>query len=413
MKVYLPIFSSNVAGKTFSSTGQNPGVGGTQFNIVKLAFLLAQKFPDIEVILANHCDIRLNSNPINLKIELIPEINYLLNASQMRSQNDLIVMTAALLQLADPHLIRSIREKVIAWIHHPFFFNDQIRQMRLAAHVNVGSYQYFSNKIFFRSSWHIHNPFQITLSNFQKSFPAYDEPIRIVYLGALIPVKGFGHVARQWPALKAMLPNVELHVVGSSATYGKHPENDLIPCDRYFSEYIQKFIPENDITDGHVVFHGNLGEEKFEVMRSAHIALLNPTGASEAFPASPLECMGCGLPVITSNDYGMADSMRFFPELVLQHPEQIPSRVKWLLSDRYRYMELSERAIAIAKCFDSQTDVILMRWRQLFEAVLDTRTGREVPNRPPLIPVRGSTYKLWRRQLRALVGVAKRRVLSR
>jgi len=283
-----------------------------------------------------------------------------------------------------------------------------IRQVKPAAIVHVGSYQYFSNKLFYHSNWHIQNPFNIQSDNVLKELPSSGSPIRIIYLGALLRVKGFGHLVRHWKRLKLSIPNIELHVIGSSATYGKKPKHELIPCDRNFAEEVLSFIPVEDIKSGSVVFHGNLGEEKFELMRSAHLAILNPTGASEAFPASPLECMGCGLPVIASGDYGMSDSMRFFPELTLQNPDQIPSLVAWLLSDRYRYMELSARAIAVSGWFDSQTDVVLVRWRQLFDLVNSQVEGKILNNNPPIESFYGSMYKLRQRQLKALAGSAKR-----
>ncbi len=162
-----------------------------------------------------------------------------------------------------------------------------------------------------------------------------------------------------------------MHVIGSCSTYGDEPESTLIPTALSYADEILSYISEEDISNGSVIFHGNLGEEKFDIIRQCNFAILNPTGKTEAFPASPLECMSFGLPVIASDDYGMSDAMRFFPELVIKKPSEILERIEWLVADEMRYKEMQQRSIAVAKWFDSQFDQINTRWVRLIEAVFD------------------------------------------
>ncbi|BAU43991.1 glycosyltransferase [Leptolyngbya sp. O-77] len=154
-----------------------------------------------------------------------------------------------------------------------------------------------------------------------------------------------------------------------------------------------------------------MGEEKFDIIQKCDLAILNPTGYTEAFPASPLECMACGVPVIASDDHGMSDCMRFFPELVLRSPQDIVHRVEWLVADPLRYLEIQHRAIAIAQWFHLQRAVILTRWIRLLEAILDsTDTKLDLA---PMLPFYGSRRKLMiRRDIRPRLSVAKRLILS-
>jgi len=415
-KIYLPLFSKQAQEKVFSSCCQNPGLGGTQFNTIMLAIRLANKYTELDVTLVNFSDLNINNRPQNLEVLLAKDLTSFLVSLNNLPQTHFILITASLLVHACQAQVLRHSRNIIGWVHHPFQFDWMLKQRPVFAYVHVGQYQYYSNRFFYPSNWYIQNPFVSVNARHSSKFPDKDVVTKIIYLGSLFRVKGFGYVAQQWDAIKKIIPNSELHVIGSSLTYGRSPEHPLIPCDSDFANEILGFIPLADIKDKRVIFHGNLGGEKYDLMRSAHFAILNPTGASEAFPASPLECMACGLPVIASDDYGMSDSMRFFPELILRSPEEIPDRVSFLLSDRYRYEELSARSIAVASWFDSQTDVILSRWRRLFDLAAD-KGSTAISNCPPLEPPYGSLFKLRVRQirvlLRVLLGVVKHQLVKK
>ena len=201
--------------------------------------------------------------------------------------NFLFIITALDALRMPSELLSRIAFRTILWVRHPFFNPRRLTDSDFLATIHVGEYQYFSNRSFYRKNWFIQNLFTPFTSVSSRKLPM-DGKVKIIYLGALFQVKGFGHIARQWSSIKRIVPNAELHVIGSSSTYGKVPEHEMIPCDSEFAEEILMSIPLTDISEGRVVFHGNLGHEKFELMRNAHFAILNPTGASEAFPASPL-----------------------------------------------------------------------------------------------------------------------------
>jgi glycosyltransferase involved in cell wall biosynthesis len=412
MKIFIPILFKEKKLIEFSYGTQNPGIGGTEFTSIKLALLLARKYPDLDISLVSMNTINLTHESKNLENIVVDNLEDFLDVCSIKKDPFLIVSTMSIAISIKKQLLKKLSPKTIIWLRHPFQLVPEVKNLGCVAHVHVGEYQFHSNKTFYPSSWFIQNPFFSCSTDAGKAFPPNNGVIKIIYLGALFQVKGFGHLARQWSAIKNVLPDVELHVIGSSATYGKPPEHPIVPCDSDFAEEILKHIPLEDIEAGKVVFHGNLGQEKFEIMRSAHFAILNPTGASEAFPASPLECMACGLPVIASDDYGMSDSMRFFPELILRSPEDIPGRVQFLLSDRYRYEELSARSVAVATWFDSQNDVILARWRRLFDVAVKAR-GQALPDCPPSGPPYGSRLELSKRQMWAQLGMLKRTIYKR
>lgn len=411
MRIIIPVQLTTLSRFNFTDYSQNPGIGGTEFTSIKLALLLARKYPELEITLVSTQPLGLDGFSINLKNSVIEDLADFFERIQGEREQFLILCTMSICRTITREVLSRLANKTIIWLHHPFQIIPEVKKLGCVAHVHVGEYQYYSNQAFYPASWFIQNPFMSVEVNAQKAFPGNNSVIKIIYLGALFRVKGFGYIARQWSAIKNVLPYVQLHVIGSSATYGKQPEHHLIPCDADFAHEILRNVPLEDIEAGKVVFHGNLGAEKFDLMRSAHFAILNPTGASEAFPASPLECMACGLPVIASDDYGMSDSMRFFPELILRDPSDIPNRISFLMSNRFRYEELSARGIAVAGWFNAQTDLILTRWRLLFDLASQQHVST-IPNSPPINSAYGPLLKLKKRQIRARIGVEKRAILS-
>lgn len=412
MNIFIPVLLKAKSHACFSETSKNPGIGGTEFTSIKLALLLARKYPELHVTLVTIHPLVLIETASSLENIVFEKLEDFFEECQTKKQKFLIICTMSIACTINNEVLSRLAKKIIIWLRHPFQLVPEVKKLGCVAHVHVGEYQYYSNQAFYPASWFIQNPFVSDEINPQKQCSENHSIIKIIYLGALFRAKGFGHIARHWSAIKNVLPNVQLHVIGSSETYGKNSEHKLIPCDADFAQEILHNIPLKDIETGKVVFYGNLGEEKFEVMRSAHFAILNPTGASEAFPASPLECMACGLPVIASDDYGMSDSMQFFPELILQNPEDIPDRISFLMSDRHLYEELSARSIAVAGWFGSQTDVILARWRRLFELAAHQNDSR-IRNSPPTHSAYGSSLKLMKRKICARTGVEKRATVSR
>lgn len=404
LKIYILIFSEAVEGKTFDLTSGNPGIGGTEFTSIRLALALAEKCLDWQVILVNSTNIKIRNHASNLKQEVYANPSEFFNLLALDCKM-VVISAMRILEKVPDSLLTPVQSKLIGWSRHPF--DSSIRrlsnQVRFAGIVCVGVYQFYSNKTF-DSLHHIQNVFLCPpiKDDDKKGFTSAHKQINIVYLGALIPGKGFLEVAKSWSNLKGKFHNVVLHVIGSSSTYGNHNKvfrKDLIPADATYSKKILSFIPEKDILSGEVIFHGNLGEEKFDILRKCDFAILNPTGFTEAFPASPLECMACGLPVIASDDYGMSDCMRFFPELVTDGHKNIVERAEWLLADPLRHQELQQRSIAVAQWFASQNDQIITRWVRLIDAVASENAQNL--NLNPIMPFYGSkTVLIWRRDVR-------------
>ncbi|MDY6919407.1 MAG: glycosyltransferase [Pseudomonadota bacterium] len=407
--IVFPIFNKSVIEKEFALNGINPGCGGTQYVTIILAQLLSGENPSWKVVTLNdgtfvndessnvcqiHCKdidsglVQLNKEFKGVKVLVAPEV-VLKNISNKKV---------------------SLREwKIVGWLHHPFHLSLELLLANCDAYVSCGSYQYESNKFFYKNHWQINNIFLLPPKT-KKCTKAEEQYLNLIYLGALVPGKGFHLVAQQWKSIKSIAPKVKLHVVGGISTYGRDNETALIPTTQDYARTILEFIDEDDIRNGDVIFHGNIGKEKFSIIRNCYAAILNPTGESEAFPASPLECMSQGVPVIASSDFGMIDSMQYFPELSVKSADEITEKLRSILDDRELYLELSARSIAVAKWFSSQTEISLIRWNRLLSKVIGEL---DVGNSGPYLDVRKKKYRMVTRILWSVTRMFKKLVVNR
>jgi glycosyltransferase involved in cell wall biosynthesis len=371
--------------------------------------LLANRHPDWEVVLVHHELLRLEGAPCNLTQQVYPDaLAFVENVAP--AVDTVVLCLATLLESVSSAALDRLGVPWIAWSRHPF--DSRVRRLassRSRAHVVcVGEYQWYSNAI---ASLPVHFIQQIFVLPPGEANVVGRPPrklaSRVVHMSSLTRWKGFLGIARQWDALKSTLSGVSMDVIGGS--WGAHP---LIPASVDFASELLRYIPEQDIRDGRVVFHGNLGEEKNEVIRSCDFALLNPTGESEAFPATPVECMWLGVPVIASDDYGMADSMRWFPELSIRHESELVDRSAWLLADADRFRVLQARSVAVANALAANADESLSRWSLLLHALASGRLPST--SLRPLQPRHGSLGRLiYRREIRWRLGAIKRRLAGR
>lgn len=409
-KVIIALFTPFPAQLRFSPLRRNPGVGGTDFTTILFAMQLAAERPDWDVVLVHHHPINLDDCPSNVRQVRLADLSEL--PDFLSSNRDgVLVCLAALLARLSPHRIDEALDRWVVWSRHPFDpYVRQLAQASSKAHVVcVGEYQWRSN---LRRSLHVHFiqeiiRFPATCSPRVDRSPNMESP-RFVHMSALTPWKGFREVAEQWPDISSFFPGAQLHVVGGADLHsGRTEHHPLIPASNSFAAELLQHISRPDIESGRVVFHGTMGEEKNAVIETCDVALLNPTGRSEAFPATPLECMCLGVPVIASDDYGMADSMRWFPELSLRRPQDMVRRIRWLLEDPHRYRVMRSRSVAVACALAANSDESMSRWLWLLEAMAESRADEVVlrPNQP----LHGSLATMvWRRDVRPMAGRLKR-----
>lgn len=399
--IFICFYRKKPISGVFNKRTQNPGIGGTQFTCIRFAFYLAEYMPDSHVVLvSNKVAFSIKTDLENLSLISIDDFDDFFEQSVIGSYDITVISPKYTLARVSSKNLKNASSKVIAWSRHPFDNSYPLTEISFAACVCVGAYQYYSNKFVKSPMWHIPHLFFSPVSiasDFDRNLTKFDD-LRIVYLGALVEAKGFLWIAKEWKKIKSIFPNVKLHVIGSAGTYGV--DNELhakIPAINSYAEQILNYIDIKDLQDGRVIFHGNLGSEKFAIIKNCHVGIINPTGESESFCSSAVEILSCGVPLISSNDYGMFETMRFFPELSIKNPSEMSLKLMYLVGDLDIYNELRARAFFVGQYFHNQTPVVMNKWVRLIKSVQSVSVVDAIP---PLNRLDYGRYNLYCRLYR-------------
>lgn len=138
------------------------------------------------------------------------------------------------------------------------------------------------------------------------------DPKLVVYMGAMVPVKGFHQLAQAWPKVLKVFPDAKLSVIGSVKIYGENLSVGPLGVadENYERKQIMPYLcDEHGTLHPSVTFHGQMGQEKFSVIRKASVGVVNPTGYSETCCVSAVEMSACKVPVVTGAYYALLDTV--------------------------------------------------------------------------------------------------------
>lgn len=359
----------------------NPGCGGTEYLFAALSFHLAAAGgrDHRPIVFANHAE-RL---PDNLTCFPVTDV---LEAAR-RAKNEgcglFVYRPRRHPQTEFLALIDRLQLPVVAWTHVTPT-EPHLRALAESPHVKavvcVGREQHdlaWDTPIWPKLTC-IANSFDV--DGFRLANPPATEPGLVVYLGALVPQKGFHVLAKAWPCILRRHPKARLAVVGSGTLYG---EARLGPWNVAAPDYEALFAPHLAGPDGRphpsVSFLGKLGLEKKDILYRASVGVPNPSGYTENCPGSALEFQACGTAVVSAAAYGLLDTVRHGETGLLGRGENdLVNNVCALLDDPVRAETLGQNGIRfIRETFDVGT--ITPAWIDLFERLAVDARPRPVP----------------------------------
>jgi glycosyltransferase involved in cell wall biosynthesis len=337
----------------FSNYADNPGIGGTEYVTMRILYDLAAYYHNDEFYLVTARNIINQTTLPNLHI------------AHPRSVS-LDVCVIANSHFKEFEKIPCSSKRNIIWSHHPHDeLDDSINEA-----VFLGDYHLYSNGLYKCKKYIIKNPaprINLKISNRDIS------PNKFVYLGAIGPAKGLHHILKFWPKIREIIPAAQLSVIGGDLySEGLSTNESDIPVSGKYGHKLSKILYTMKKEDSDsVTFHGLVAAgEKHQIMSNSHIGLLNPTGKSEAAPASPLECYSHGVPVIAAGDYGAFDNMRYFPELDLK--KRRLKNILTYISDSANFLKMSERSYNYSKSLYAMNGTELKKWYDLFNEDIGT-----------------------------------------
>lgn len=229
----------------------------------------------------------------------------------------------------------------------------------------------------------------------------------VVYMGALVPQKGFHLLAEAWPRVVERVPHAKLSVIGSPKIYDETASlGSLGVAD---AEFERRYIVPN-LTDGSgvlhpsVTFHGKMGTEKYDLLNRALVGVPNPSGRTETFCVCAAEMSASGAAVVSGAYYGLLDTVEHgVTGLLGRTVSDLASNIIHLLENPNKAKALGEAGQLYA--FDRfDFSVVSQKWVQLF---VETSSGN---SRRLILPTKnlGKHLKLLR-----VINVPFQRVLGR
>lgn len=347
----------------------NPGIGGTEYMFFLVASHLAR------VLEVHVYTTRPGRFPPGLHCHQVAD--FADAVARFREQGERWVVLRESELLPNASLIRHAPQRFIAWAHN--YSNHRILRFCEATAgivrylcVSREQYENLRDEPVFRKSGYI---FNAAATGAYRPPPAPPGGNRVFYMGNIIPQKGFHILARHWPEIRRAVPDAQLHIVGSGQLYDRSiPMGPLGIATADYERQFARHLTRDGRLREDVIFHGTLGSGKNELLGSAKVAVVNPTGQGETFCLSALEFELLGVPVVTRNLGGPRNVVQDGSTGILYDRErQLGAAVVRLLRDDRLRAGMSVNAVAYARSrFDIGT--VVEDWVRL---LAELEAGRE------------------------------------
>ncbi len=363
----------------------NPGCGGTEYLFAATPHYMSilKKNKYTIVLIANWID----HLPENLELVYADNAESAARAAKKLGCDIFIYRPKKNIQLDITTLIDELKLPSIAWAHvqlppevlKKMAKSNYLKKLVCVEHEQYDAIQDTALAVQKRLTF-IVNGFDVDgfrLSN----IPKKDKKL-VVYIGALVPHKGFHVLAKAWPNIIKYQPDARLIVIGSSTLYDHN--SSLGPwgvADKSYEE--EEIIPFLKGKDGNplpsVFFAKRLGHEKKEILHQALIGVANPTGFTENCPGSSLEFSASGTAVVSGAYYGMVD--------VIKHKETglLGKTTDDLVLNICKLMENPELAVKLG---ENGIDYVRLRynwgrvideWDSLLNAIINGHNRPRIP----------------------------------
>ena len=375
LKIAFHLHNDGIEDVDFSNVEiANPGVGGTPFLAVLIPTLLVS-LNKYEIISLSNKAAKL---PAKLSNYICGNISGAAEYCEKHQVDYLVIDPKYLPKGVEKNIDVSFFQKYpkcnfLLWANNFISIKQQKNMLscpNVLRIINVGREQYdlYRDCSFFDKTTYIYNAYPFDIIDKFSLQPNYLRPNHVIYIGSLIPTKGFHYLAKAWKEVLKEIPDAELFVIGSGALYdrtnklGKYgiASEDY---ENYFMPYLEKCGKIHDS----VHFLGVLGSEKYDVMKHCKLGVPNPSGASETFGYTAVEMQSAGCKVTTKKCPGYIDTVVDKGSLYTNPEKQLATYIIKFLNNKNtdNYKETIEE---LKQKFSPQ--IIVKEWEKLFDSDL-------------------------------------------
>ena len=384
----------------------NPGVGGSEYEIVLLACALSKRHAHNVTIYAHNVE----NFPEYLHVEEVADLYEAIQKSSRKNFDYLIFKQ-------DPLWIeRKYFENVphnlglILWCHN-FLTSTQMDYYSglpaVKSVICVGREQvdlYRDHQLFSKMDY-IYNGFPISKHPSTGIEPLDRRKNIVTYVGSLVPSKGFQILAKAWKTILASVPDAQLYVIGSGKVYD---DNKLlgeygIADARFEQEFMPYLLDEKGEIMPSVHFMGRMGTEKSEIIKQTKVGVPNPSGDTETFGIGAVEFEIMGCKVVTRRCCGYLDTVYnrdnlYGPRRAKCLAKHVIKALKEPVKDDYTlvYQFIQDK-------FSIEQTVV--EWEHLFEALKNNQCrihnlDKDIPNKT----YRGKWFRIIYAKINRLIG---------
>jgi hypothetical protein len=377
-RVVFYLDNTGVEGVDFSQPQLgNPGVGGTQFLFMTQPYYLqeyAKKHDlDYEFILLTGEVSKLPVGTLAYSVQSDQEA--VEKANELNADIFVFRPMEDDISIGRMQLYADSGLKLLGWAHNAYsrgLLNAYSDLAAYQAHICVCHEQLDSllDKRIYDKSTFIFNGFE---SEYAQAISVQERSaVDVVYIGSIIPAKGFHMLAEAWPQVLKRVPNARLKVIGSGKVYDRNATLGQYGIAQ--GDYEARFMPYLTDASGEIIssvqFLGLMGTEKFEVMKQAAIGVVNPTGMTENCPGSALEFQACGVPVVSAAKGGLWDIVDHGRTgLLVKDVSSLSAALIHLLENVNERSSLGVNASSFVRNKFSY-ETVCSKWLELFEATL-------------------------------------------
>ena len=353
----------------------SPGIGYSDYLPVALAYYLSKNYGDrFQTVLLSEVTANMPDGVVARKVDGIEDAVAVASSLNV----DLFVFRtrineeAGVLGALERHGVRAVGVAQLS--PSPLHNRSLARCKLLDALVCVGREQYDAliDTPVHRKACVISNA--VEMAPFRRLSHIQKDPHLVSYIGALTYQKGFQVLAEAWPKVLREVPSAKLSVIGSAKIYG---ENQSVGSFGVADQDFEQAVILRWLTDEKgrliesVTLHGQMGQEKNELLARSSVGVANPTGQTETCCVSALEISASGTAVVSGAYYALLTSVQHkVTGLLGRTVDDLANNIIRLLKDHDLARKLGEGGV---RYIDQNFSFIAVmpQWVELFDRISD------------------------------------------
>lgn len=292
----------------------NPGIGGTEWLFVAVPSLLANRDNEIETVLYTTVS---GAFPVGIDNVVVKDLSEAIELADSSGFDYLVVkhladnITSGRLDVSTKHL------RIICWCHvfvchWELDYYAQNHLISKVVFVGREMYDLYRDHKIYHKATYIYNCVPSgNAREMVRQAPYHKRKNVVVFVGSLVPFKGFHLLAQAWPQIIEEVPDAEMYVIGSGKLYDETFKlGKWGIAEESYEKSFMPFLTQLGMIIPSVHFMGVMGENKKEILLKSKVGVPNPSGITETFCISAVEMQMYGCRIATINYPGYLDTVR-------------------------------------------------------------------------------------------------------